>query len=277
VSSASADLSPPALIETALVAYDDYRYSDAQRLFEQLLAAKPDDPKLNFYLGRIALWFDDAPKGLAYLEKALLALPDDAGVQNALGDAFGLTAQKASLFSKLSWAAKSKAAYERAVRLDPKNLTFRWSLLGFYQLAPKIAGGGLDKAYAQAAEIRKIDSLSGRAAFAALELFEKKVKEAFAEFDDVLRQTPDDYQALYHVGRCTAASGQQLDRGLAALKRCLVLEASAGHDRLTRACVHYRLGNVLERKGDATAARAEYDLALKEQPDFRPDKVALRY
>ena len=42
------------------------------------------------------------------------------------------------------------------------------------------------------------------------------------------------------------------------------------------ACVHHRLGNLLEKKGDRAAARAEYARALELFPDFRPAKIQLK-
>jgi tetratricopeptide (TPR) repeat protein len=92
----------------------------------------------------------------------------------------------------------------------------------------------------------------------------------------VLRQSPDDYMALYHIGRCAALSGEQIERGIAALRRCLAVPAPAGDGKPRAADVHYRLGNLLEKKGEAAGARAEYAEALRENPDFRPAKVALR-
>jgi len=267
---------PPADLSAALILYGDGRYSEAQALFERIAARRPDDPELDFYLGRLALWFDDDAKGLAHLAKAAQAAPNDARIQNALGDAFGLAAQKAPLYSKFGWARKCRAAYERAVELDPRNPAFHWSLLGYFHLAPRIAGGGMDKAYAEADEIQKLDPMGGRVAFATLYLAEKRSDEAFAEFDEVLRRTPDDFIALYNIGRCAAVSGEHLDRGIAALKRCLRLPLPSGDGKPKRANVYYRLGNLLEKKGDLAGARIEYEIAMRTNPDFRPDKVALK-
>ena len=101
--------------------------------------------------------------------------------------------------------------------------------------------------------------------------------EAFAEFDSVLRESPDDFLALYHIGRCAALSGQQLDRGIAALRRCLVLpepEPAAGLP--SYANVHYRLANLLEKRGCGDEARQEYARAMAANLDFRPAKMALK-
>jgi tetratricopeptide (TPR) repeat protein len=266
----------PADFAAAVALYDAAHYSAARRIFEQVAVTRPDDVEINFHLGRLALWFDDEVAGRFYLENAARHAPDDARIQNALGDAYGLTAQRASIFAKYGWARRCLAAYERAVQLEPQNTAYHWSLLGYFQQAPRIAGGGLTKAYAQAAEIQKLDPMGGRIAFATLYLAEKKHDRAFAEFDEVLRDHPDDFLVLYHIGRCAALSGEQLDRGLAALQRCLHLPPPPGYNQPEYANVHYRLGNILEKKGDPAGAKAEYAAMNQIDPDFRPAKDELK-
>jgi tetratricopeptide (TPR) repeat protein len=126
------------------------------------------------------------------------------------------------------------------------------------------------------AEIKKLDAMSGRVAFATLYLADKNYAAAFVQFDEVLRERPDDFLALYHIGRCAALSGQQLDRGLEALKRCLSLSPPSGDGMPTIASVRYRLANILERKGALADANAEYEAVAKQDPDFRPAKIALK-
>jgi tetratricopeptide (TPR) repeat protein len=135
----------------------------------------------------------------------------------------------------------------------------------------------MGKAYAQAAEIRRLDAANGRVAFATVYLADSRYNEAFAEFAPALSKFPDDFLALYQVGRCAAISGQQLDRGITALRRCLILPEpapTAGMPSYTN--VHYRLGNLLEKKGCAEEAKQEYARASATNADFRPAKVALR-
>ena len=256
--------------------YESRHYAEARVCFTRLAAAKPNDPELDFYLGRLALWFDDAGDAPSCLERAARNAPRDARIQNALGDAYGLMAQKAGLLAKLGWAKRCLASYERAVQLAPDRAAYHWSLIGYFCMAPRIGGGGHDKALAEAAAVRQLDPMQGRIAFATLYLAEKRNAAAFAEFEDVLRDTPDDFLALYHIGRCAALSGEQLDRGAAALRRCLRLTPPTGDGMPTHASAHFRLGNILEKQGAQAAAEREYALALEEQPDFRPSKIALK-
>jgi tetratricopeptide (TPR) repeat protein len=202
--------------------------------------------------------------------------PDDARIHNALGDAFGLAVQNAPVLAKLGWARKCLAAYQRAVELAPGSAAFRWSLLGYYCVAPRIAGGGLEKAHRQADEIARLDPGSGRVARATLALAEERFEAAFAQFEDVLRKSPDDFLALYQIGRCAALSGLHLERGRAALQRCLELRPPEGDGQPTHAAVHYRLGNLHEKRGERDVAEVHYARARELHPDFRADKIALK-
>jgi tetratricopeptide (TPR) repeat protein len=157
------------------------RSPGAQAAFEKLAAANPDNASILFYLGRLALQRNDHEAAVKHLEKAVALAPNDSRMHHRLGDAYGLSAQKAGLFSKMSLAGKCRTSYEKAVELDPKSLDARFALLGFYQQAPGIAGGGLDKAHVQAQEIKRLDAGRGRQAVAGLYIVEKKYAEAFAE------------------------------------------------------------------------------------------------
>ena len=125
-------------------------------------------------LGAKHLASGDADAAVAALERAVELDPTNSARHHQLGDAYGLAAQKAGAFGRIGWAKKSRAAYEKAVELDPRNIAARQSLMTFYQMAPGMMGGGMAKAYAQAAEIKKYDPARGRVARAILYIHEKK-------------------------------------------------------------------------------------------------------
>jgi Flp pilus assembly protein TadD len=83
----------------ALQFYESGRYAEARIGFTRLAVERPNDRELDFYLGRLALWFDDAGDALVHLERAADNAPRDARIQNALGDAYGLMAEKAGLLA----------------------------------------------------------------------------------------------------------------------------------------------------------------------------------
>ncbi len=261
----------PAAFSAAVKLFNERKPLEAQKAFEALDAKTAD---VQFYLGRIALQRDDHEKAVAHLEKAVALSPADARYHLRLGDAYGRSAQKAGMFSKMGLAGKCRASYEKAVELDPKNIDARFSLMSYYQQAPGIVGGGLDKALAQAQEIKRLDPARGRMAIAGVYVSEKKYTEAFAEFDDALKEKPGDYAALFQTGRLAAITGERLAGGLEALRQCLTQtppENQPGH-----AAAHWRIGNILEKQSDRPGARAAYEAALKVDPKFPQAIEALK-
>jgi len=248
--------------------------TEAKAAFEKLVAADAKNAEAWHYLGQLALRADDHETAVKHAEKAVALEPTSSTFQLRLGDAYGRTAQKAGVFSKMSWAGKCRDAYQRAVELDPKNVDARFAIMGFYQQAPGLVGGGMDKAYNEAAEIQKLDAARGREAYERLYLADKKHAEAFALWEPMLQETPDNYLANFRIGRLAALSGEQLDRGLALLRKCLDLKPAAsapGHE-----AVHFRIGGILEKKGDKAGAKAAYETALKLAPQFAQAAEALK-
>ncbi|HET7535600.1 MAG TPA: tetratricopeptide repeat protein [Candidatus Didemnitutus sp.] len=250
------------------------KWDEARAVCEKALAADPKNAEAQFYLGMSYLSRNDYEHATPELEKATELAPTNSEYFRRLGEAYGSTAQNAGLFSKMSWAKKCKAAFEKAVELDPKNIRARQSLMDYLRQAPGIAGGSMEQAYVQAAEIQKLDLNQGRIAYATLYVVEKKYNEAFAIYEDVLKQKPDDYAALYAIGRLSAVSGERLDQGVDALKKCLAAKAPDGQPG--PAPVNWRLGNIWEKKGDKAAAKSAYEAALAVDPNFSQAADALK-
>ena len=240
------------------------RYAEARGAFEQLAAAEPNNAEAAYRLGLLAIRRDAPDDAVTWLEKATALSPRSAPFFQALGDAYGISAQKAGLFSKLGFARKCRVAYEQAVSLDPENIEARYSLFTYCRQAPAIAGGGLDKARVQALEIQKRDVVQGSLALAELSVAEKKYDDAFVILEDLRRSHPEALTATYQIGRTAAMSGLRLDQGEAALKEYLSNTPDDNQAPLWAA--HWRLGQILEKKGDPAAARSEFEAALKLNP-----------
>jgi len=254
-----------ALREQVTTLFNQRQWAEAQTMLEKVVAATPDNAEAYFYLGQCQLNRGDFKNAVAVFEKATTLAPAKSEYFRLLGDSYGVTAQKAGLFAKFGWAKKCKAAYDKSVELDPTNINARWSVMEYCRQAPGFVGGGMDGAYAQAAEIKKLDPARGRIAYASLYTADKKFPEAFAVYEEVLKDDPNDYSTLYQVGKLADTTGQELDRGLAALRRCLTLTPT---DPRGYVPAHWRIGNILLRKGDKAGARAAYETALKLNPNF---------
>jgi tetratricopeptide (TPR) repeat protein len=258
----------------AVELYAQRKPLEAQRAFEALALTAPAQSDIQFYLGRLALQRNDAAQAVVYLEKAVALTPNDSRLRHRLGDAYGLSARKAGLFAQMSWANKCLASYEQAVALNSKNLEARAALMNYYLQAPSLVGGGKDKALGQALEIKRQDVAAGRLAMAAVHLADKKYALAFQEYDEALRANPNDYTALFQVGRLAAITGEQPERGLKLLRQCLELKPT--ENAPPHAAVHWRIGFILAQQGDHANARQAYEAALKLDPQFAPARASLK-
>lgn len=250
------------------------KLAEAETAARALINAHPREADAHALLGSILFAKADPEAAVKAYEKAVELAPASGELRRLLGDTYGFAAQKASVLFKMSWGKKCRLAYEKAVELDPANLNARSSLMMFYQQAPGIAGGSMEKAYEQAAAIKQRDANRGRLAYAMLYAGEKKYAEAFAELEATLRTAPDHYPTLYQLGRLAAVTGERTDRGIEALRKCLTIPAPAGspgHD-----AAHWRLGNLWEKKGDTPAARGAYQAALAMNPAHAQAAEALK-
>jgi tetratricopeptide (TPR) repeat protein len=74
-----------------------------------------------------------------------------------LGRAMGAKADKSSFLSAYSLAKKTRAEFELAVKLNPRNAEALADLGEFYYSAPGVVGGGSDKAEGVAAQLDKFE------------------------------------------------------------------------------------------------------------------------
>ena len=253
--------------EQARTLYAAKRYPEARAVLEKLVAAEPNNAEAHYYLGDLAEKRGDMDEAVKQYEQATTLAPKNVHYLLDLAGAYGASAQKASMLFKLGPAKKCGECLEKAVALEPDNLEARQARFSFYRAAPGFVGGGHDKAAAEAEEIRKRDPILGAYVLGQIYLDEKKVPEAFALYEEALKKAPDNYAVLYGLGRTAAQTGQQLDRGEQTLRRCLALTPGPSDPPLE--AVHWRLGNIAEKKGNKAAARTEYETALKIQPGFK--------
>lgn len=261
-------------LETADALFKSSRPAEAQAAYEAIVKQDPQNFTAHTRLGVLALRRDDAEQAISHLEKAVALNPKHAETHRTLGDAYGRAAQKKGIFGGLGLGKKCLASYEKAVELDPKNVDAHASLFEFYRQAPGFAGGSTEKALAAAATVKQLDPARGRVLFAMYHVGEKKFDLALAELDEALNTNPDDYAALYQVGRLAALTGHFVERGITSLRRCLELTPppnSPGH-----APARWRLGQLLEKKNDRAGARAAYEAAVKLDPNFNPAVESLR-
>lgn len=306
---ASDSLAPAPTLAAARELYAARQDAEAQSAFARLLAADPANHEAAYHLGRLAIRHDDWKTASAHYLRCTQLAPTNALYWADLGEAYGKLAGQAGLFHQLGLARKCHAALEKAVELAPDDLDYRRGLIEFYLQAPSIAGGGRDKALAQAAELTRRDPFNGtlltgsihaharnwteaeagfRAAtqlrpdapepIASLGLIyadQGRYPEAFTQFDRLLTLAPDHFAGLYQLGRVAALSGQRLADGAAALRRYLG-QARLPADLPRPHHAHYRLGQILVRQGEPAAAKAAFEASLRLDPQFKEAAAELK-
>ncbi|MDQ6885811.1 MAG: tetratricopeptide repeat protein [Gemmatimonadota bacterium] len=294
-------------LEQGIRLFDGRRYDSARSQITAFAEVNPGSAAAAFYLGRIALVERDLGAATRWLERATRLDGNGAAYHYWLGQAYARQALTSSRFRQFFIAKKVKQEFLRAVELDPQNPEFRVGLFQFYVMAPGVVGGGLDKARVEADELYKRDRLRGLLArgfleekqnrteaaealykeavasfpddpdaYNALGLFYTRVKrydDAFSVFERILERKPEALQPYYYLGRVGALSGLRLDRSEEVLKHYIA--HLPGEDDPPLSHAHTRLGTIYERKGDAAAARQEYEMALKLEPDYAEARGAL--
>ena len=228
-----------------------------------------------------------------------------------LARAIGTEAIGAGIFHQPGMARRAKSEFERALQLNPKNISARDGLLQFYLRAPGLIGGSVAKAREQADAIARANPLRGHLARAALAAFAKdqvtverehrlavleypdssvgvftyanwlatnaRADEAVVQLEHFLTRHPGEPSALVWLGRIAATSGKQLDRGEQALRQALKAP-SVGLDpnAPAPAMIHFRLGELLTRKGVKGQARKEFEAAIKLNPNLDAAKKVLK-
>jgi tetratricopeptide (TPR) repeat protein len=255
-----------ASLSEAIALYDAKKYPEAGAALAKITAAEPKNAAASYYYGMTLrrrgdnTALDDA---VPWLAKAAELEPNNA---TYLADYGGSALQLAGKTRSLSGANRGRDAMIRSLELNPDNLQAREGLMQFYSQAPWPVGS-TSKAYAQAEEIRKRDPIRGLTALITLKSGEKKYADATELCESALKQNPDNYLALYQIGRLASTTGENLDRGLVTLRRCLELTPPPNQPGHSGA--HFRIGVILEKKGDKPAARVAYEAALKLDPRMK--------
>lgn len=270
---------PPAL--SASVLDDARRLVEAQRLLEarepleQLLLGEPENLEAALLLARVYDRTGRRDETIELLEPFVARHPDNVRVIGLYAGACMLRAGELGVgFRAIRLARRGRELMERAVVLAPDDIAFREGLVDFYRQAPGLVGGSLTKAREHADAIARIDPVRGGAWQASILLQDKKFTEALAACDAALRARPDDYVALFTLGRAVSESGLRLADGEAALRRCLAVVPLPSEP--SHAGVWYRLGLIAELQKNIPAARAAYAESLKLEPQFNRPAEALR-
>lgn len=206
-----------------------------------------------------------------------------------------LAASRGSFFSGPAHALRIRAELERAVELDPANVDARTELARYYLAAPRVLGGGRDRAEEQIVALRRLaprraamlegwrrhhardpraaerelrqavalapDSADAWFALAHVLRDAQRNDSAVAALQRGLARRPDYRMGLWELGLIGATTGTHLAEAEAALLAYVRERPAKGEPPESTA--RWRLGMVYEKQGRVDLARREYQAALK--------------
>jgi tetratricopeptide (TPR) repeat protein len=295
-------------LEQGIRLFDEQKYDEAKKIFEQIVHENPKNSEAFGYIGQIYLIKGDYDNSIDWYKKAVELDAQNSQYHFRLGQAYGIKAQKASIFKKAGAAKNVKKEFAKAVKFDSLNIGARFGLMQFYLMAPGIMGGDKDEAKKQAGKIQKINQAEGHLAFgvfyereknfekaeieykqaidaapenlrfkynlARVYADQKKWDQAFEIYEQILKKNREELNAWYQIGRLASNSGENLERGKECLKE--FIQAKINNNETNVSWAHYRLGLIFEKEGNKDEAKKEYKIAMKINPDHKQAKKALK-
>ncbi len=291
------------VLQKGKTAYENNKKAEAKKVLATIDDDQSDYAEAQYLLGRISFDEQDYESAADFFEEASDTNPKNPNYHNWYGNALGNIAKDANPLSQGILAPKMKAAWEKAIELDAKNMDARLSLIEYYTQAPGFMGGSYEKAYQMASQIKMIDLSEGHRAAGNIYYREKKIVEAEKEFIAMVKADPKKISGLasfyaqqkqydkaftiyenelkmdnnmlvvYQLGRLSAVSGLKLEQGEMHLKKYLAYQPQKNEP--SHAGAYLRLGNIYEKKGNKTEAKQAYSLSLKLDPNTKEAKEGL--
>lgn len=150
----------------------------AKPLFEKFLEENPNDLKTLEYLGDIFGSKKNWDKSIFYYEKLKKLKPTEANFFYKYGGALGMKAKESNKFKALGMIPDVKAAFEKAIILNPKHIEARYALIELYLQLPAIVGGSEIKAQKYANELLNFSNVDGYLASAHIQEYFNRFQKA---------------------------------------------------------------------------------------------------
>jgi len=161
------------------------------------LAQRAADARERLAAGRAAYQANDLDGAVQAFEKAI-EIDGSVGEYHVwLGRALQRQLEHASLLRQPFVAKRARAEFQRAIELDPRNVSARDGLIALYLEVPPGLGGSVDKAREQAESLAVINSLRGHFARASIADRERRPDGMEPEYRVAVSENPD--SAVAHL------------------------------------------------------------------------------
>lgn len=137
------------------------KYDQAKIQFEKGIRQNPNDLQTLEYLGDIECHLKKWDAAVPYYERLTVLKSGEANYFYKYGGALGMKAKESNKFQALALIGDVKAAFEKAIVLNPNHIGARWALIEIYLQLPGIVGGSEKKAVRYSDELIKISPVDG--------------------------------------------------------------------------------------------------------------------
>lgn len=306
--SASTAARPISVVDSAHELFNEGRYDQARAVLAPEAAKGSNNADLYYWMAKSDFEMRHFDDSISETEHAITLNPNNAEYHRLLGEACGRKAARSSWLAGVGLAKRTRAELERAAELDPRNVPVRRDLVNFYVRAPGLVGGGEQKALDEIQQVFALDPVEGHLARLDYDQERKQWDQADQECKSVLAAKPNRAGPYYEVasyyehredgpalqlavaeGRQNAGDTQRFDyyHGVAA-----VLTGDLGHaeaslqrylgvpphsDQPSPTDAHVWLGRLYEKQGNHNAALAQFQEALKDEPNNKAAREAFKH
>ncbi|MGA2334019.1 MAG: tetratricopeptide repeat protein [Terriglobales bacterium] len=270
------------------------------------LSTAPTDAESSNLLCRAYYALEDWERAESTCKKAVALDPDNSRFHLWLGRVYGERADRANVLAAGVLAEKARGEFEHAVQLNPNDEDARLDLAEFYVLAPRVLGGGEQKAREQAQSIATVDPGREHWVYARIAEQKKDFATAEREYHQYIDLSKGDAQAwlnlafflrrqlrieemeqavvklsqapiarrdtLFEASEILYRTGRSFPFATELLRRYLAdgpVEAAPAFK------ARYLLGLLLEKQGDKAGAAQEYRASLSLARNFGVAQQAL--
>ena len=257
----TATVSAETLLDQAVALFEKRQFAESAALLAGVVAAEPGNARAHAYYGlALANSTRDLDGAVTHLETAAKLAPGSSRYHVWLGSVYSSKAGQSGLFKAASLAGKAKAAFEKAVVLEPSSVEARQALMQYLLYAPGVAGGSVARAREQAAAIGALDALGGHLAAARIAEHEKEWLAAEKGYRDAIAVQPDRGTTHNLLGYALLRQGRTGD-AIAEFRRYVELSPDDAN-------AYDSLAEGLIAAGTLAEAEASYRRALELNPTF---------
>src|SRR6266567_146332 len=242
-----------------------YNLTEFEQSLKVLHAIPDKDGPVYELMGRNYYMQAEYKKATEALEKAVAADPENSEYALWLGRAFGRRAETSSPFTAPGLASKARQYFEKAARLNPRNVEALNDLFEYYLEAPGFLGGGQDKAQAVAEQIAAIDAAEGHWSKAKLAEKRKEYGSAEDQLRRAIEVSPRQVGRFIDLARFLAKQGryQESDQSLARAEK---IAPNSPKLMFAQADLYIKHGRNLERARDLLRRYLSQTLSPEDPP-----------